>query len=405
MWERWERVALMDNPEAFLFRTAMNVFRNRSRRARLALRRTIGGPRSEGRTRGGRGARPGRAGAAATHASRARSRGAHLLRGFELARGWPGLRDSVRHGADPTARARVAMKTAMEESRVIDEREVFEKSFRRYEPEGGSFERLVRRRDRKRRNQRIAAGVVGIAVFVAAVWVVTSVGSFDRTQTPAVPGGRGRIDRNRTVGCAQSQSWWASSACLRGTAAEHSGAGRAGPQLLDLALQDVGVRRWTTDLGTTTSYGANDRSTSYLDAPHRPGAELLHVRGHRDRTFRPTSTSSASRPVRRDRGRQRRTACPRALGRSRTIPTDRDRRATKRSSTGSMRAWRIQRRGCRQRMGGSRRSGRTCHPILGLLRGDGRSAPCDPHLDVASRQRPGTCSALLAGPGWNRGRR
>ena len=70
---------------------------------------------------------------------------------------------------------------------MIDEREVFEKSFRRYEPEGGSFERLVRRRDRKRRNQRIAAGVVGIAVFVAAVWIVTSVGSFDRTQ-PAVTG-------------------------------------------------------------------------------------------------------------------------------------------------------------------------------------------------------------------------
>ena len=45
------------------------------------------------------------------------------------------------------------------------------------------------RRDRKRRNQRIAAGVVGIAVFVAAVWVVTGAGSTDRTQTPVVPGG------------------------------------------------------------------------------------------------------------------------------------------------------------------------------------------------------------------------
>jgi hypothetical protein len=52
----------------------------------------------------------------------------------------------------------------------------------------GSFERLVRRRDRKRRNQRIAAGVVGIAVFVAAVWVVTTGGSFDgTTQTPVAP--------------------------------------------------------------------------------------------------------------------------------------------------------------------------------------------------------------------------
>ena len=54
-------------------------------------------------------------------------------------------------------------------------------------PDG--FDGLQRRRDRKRRNQRIAAGVVGIAVFVAAVWIVTSVGAFDRTQTPAVPGG------------------------------------------------------------------------------------------------------------------------------------------------------------------------------------------------------------------------
>lgn len=48
-----------------------------------------------------------------------------------------------------------------------------------------SFDDLGRRRDRKRRNQRITAGVVGIAVFVAAVWIVTSAGSFDRTTTPA----------------------------------------------------------------------------------------------------------------------------------------------------------------------------------------------------------------------------
>jgi Tol biopolymer transport system component len=53
-----------------------------------------------------------------------------------------------------------------------------------------SFETFLRRRDRKRRNQRIAAGVVGVAVFVAVVvglWVST-IGSFDRTERPAVPG-------------------------------------------------------------------------------------------------------------------------------------------------------------------------------------------------------------------------
>ena len=51
------------------------------------------------------------------------------------------------------------------------------------------FEALLRRRDRKRLNQRVTAGVVGFAVFAAAVWIMTSSGSVDRTQTPAVPGG------------------------------------------------------------------------------------------------------------------------------------------------------------------------------------------------------------------------
>jgi RNA polymerase sigma-70 factor, ECF subfamily len=39
LWERWARVSSMDDPSGFLFRTAMNVFRNRYRRAALALRR------------------------------------------------------------------------------------------------------------------------------------------------------------------------------------------------------------------------------------------------------------------------------------------------------------------------------------------------------------------------------
>ena len=52
---------------------------------------------------------------------------------------------------------------------------------------------LIRRRDRKRRNQRIAAGVVGIAVFVAAVWAVTSGLSLDRSEKSVVPAGTGPV--------------------------------------------------------------------------------------------------------------------------------------------------------------------------------------------------------------------
>jgi hypothetical protein len=71
---------------------------------------------------------------------------------------------------------------------MADVRTLLERGYADATPQPDGFERMLRRRDRKRRNQRIAAGVVGIAVFVAAIWVVTSVGSLDRSETPAVPG-------------------------------------------------------------------------------------------------------------------------------------------------------------------------------------------------------------------------
>ena len=42
LWERWDRVAEMKDPAGFLFKTAMNVFRNRARRASIAARRSLG---------------------------------------------------------------------------------------------------------------------------------------------------------------------------------------------------------------------------------------------------------------------------------------------------------------------------------------------------------------------------
>ncbi len=41
LWERWEQVAGLDDPSAYLFRTAMNVFRNRYRRVHLGVRKTL----------------------------------------------------------------------------------------------------------------------------------------------------------------------------------------------------------------------------------------------------------------------------------------------------------------------------------------------------------------------------
>ena len=42
VWERWDRVAAMEEPAGFLFRTAMNLFRKRYRRTMLAVRRSVG---------------------------------------------------------------------------------------------------------------------------------------------------------------------------------------------------------------------------------------------------------------------------------------------------------------------------------------------------------------------------
>ena len=39
--EKWERVGEMDDPTGYLYRTAMNVFRKRYRRAALALKRAV----------------------------------------------------------------------------------------------------------------------------------------------------------------------------------------------------------------------------------------------------------------------------------------------------------------------------------------------------------------------------
>ena len=74
---------------------------------------------------------------------------------------------------------------------MTDYRTDLEHDLGRVEPATFTLDDVIRRRDRKRRNQRITAGVVGIAVFVAAVSVVTTGLPFDQSQNPVVPGGAG----------------------------------------------------------------------------------------------------------------------------------------------------------------------------------------------------------------------
>ena len=42
VWERWDRVGVMEQPTGYLYRTAMNRYRSRLRRAARATRRVVG---------------------------------------------------------------------------------------------------------------------------------------------------------------------------------------------------------------------------------------------------------------------------------------------------------------------------------------------------------------------------
>ena len=70
---------------------------------------------------------------------------------------------------------------------MSDLRELLDREARLVHAAPQALESVLRRRDRKRRDQRITAGVVGIAVFVAAVWIVTSVASLDRSEKSVLP--------------------------------------------------------------------------------------------------------------------------------------------------------------------------------------------------------------------------
>ena len=41
VWERWEDLATVEEPDGYLFRTGLNLARNRRRRTRLALKRVV----------------------------------------------------------------------------------------------------------------------------------------------------------------------------------------------------------------------------------------------------------------------------------------------------------------------------------------------------------------------------
>ncbi len=70
---------------------------------------------------------------------------------------------------------------------MSETRAVIERVGERFAFPEDAFERMLRRRDRKRRNERVAAAAVGIAVFVTALAFVLGGNPFDRSRRPAAP--------------------------------------------------------------------------------------------------------------------------------------------------------------------------------------------------------------------------
>jgi Tol biopolymer transport system component len=70
---------------------------------------------------------------------------------------------------------------------MIEDRDLFDRAVQRFAPADGSFERLVTRRDRKRRNKRIAAGIVGILVAFVGIGAALRAIDADRGM-PVAPG-------------------------------------------------------------------------------------------------------------------------------------------------------------------------------------------------------------------------
>src|SRR5262245_37543758 len=141
--------------------------------------------RQHRRPRGGRGSQRARERDAPPHAASASGARAHRIPRLHVG---GGRRDPRRSGVHrPGARDEGTSDGSSDLGgmAMIDERERFEEAFELFDRPEPAWDRLIRRRERKRLNQRITAGVVGIAVFLAAVWIVTSAGSLDRTQKPA----------------------------------------------------------------------------------------------------------------------------------------------------------------------------------------------------------------------------
>jgi Tol biopolymer transport system component len=147
---------------------------------------------------------------------------------------------------------------------MTDPGSILEREMNRVEPLPFTLDGFMRRRDRKRRNQRILAGVVGIALFMVPVALIAVLSTRDRTSTPAgrnvssVPKVDYVIDLNtgemtplpRSIIGTRAENWPAGEYAVSPDGSKLAYSGSAGPglgQIFIASLDGTGVRRQVTD--------------------------------------------------------------------------------------------------------------------------------------------------------------
>jgi hypothetical protein len=148
------------------------------------------------------------------------------------------------------------------------------------------------RRDRKRRNQRIAAGVVGIAVFVAAVLIVTTGGRLDLSK-PAVSG---PLPSERVGFIGLPPKGAPPSTPAHGELVlSLNGGTTAGPRSKIFVFAD-GRLIWQRE--ANLPYGANASSTGFLEQRLSPeGVELLRSEALSSGLFDDNLTVDIAKPI------------------------------------------------------------------------------------------------------------
>ena len=182
VWERWEQVGAMDDPVGYLYRTAMNLFRKRYRRAVLAIRRSIGlAPSQDDFADADERDTVRRVLSTLPPRQRAALVLTEML-GFtpnEAGRAL-GVQASTVRSLAHQGRASFRRAMEVEDPSVA---ELLERESTTVDLERGRFERLLRRRDRKRRNQRVAAAA--LAIILSIVTFVELTRAFSVAERPA----------------------------------------------------------------------------------------------------------------------------------------------------------------------------------------------------------------------------